>query len=540
MMTNLIGTALSGLLVSQRSLETASNNISNVNTEGYSRQHVVQQTQVGGSGVDVVNVTRSYDKFVTAQVRSSTSAFSDVDTYHTLASQIDNMLADDSTSLASSMKSFFNAMNGVANDPTSLPARQVLLSNAGSMTNLLNTMDARFDEMRQQVNGNLDGMIAELNADSSSVAKLNQEIVSAIATTGGKQMPNDLLDQRDQLLIKMSKVADISLVPQDDGSVNVFIGNGQPLVVGKFPTALSVQDSKFDPMHKSIVLDNQDISSQITGGELSGTLRFRNEVLDPAQRQLGLVATGLATEFNNLHQSGVDLNGNPGMAFFDVGNPSVQVNGQAFDPALTISATYAAPTSAANLASAYRLDVLAGGNYNLTDLDSNTVVSSGALPPVTTAFGFDLVFSGTLTAGDHFDISPTFNVAQTIHVNTAIVNPRQIAAGSTVGLPGDNSVALKLADLEKQPLMQNGKATFAQVYGNLVADVGDRTHAALVSSSAQQTLLQQATTSKENISGVNLDEEAANLIKFQQSYQAAAQSISMAKTLFDTLIGAVR
>lgn len=545
-MMNIIGTSLSGLLVSQRSLETASNNISNVNAEGYSRQRVEQKTRVGGSGVEVGVVTRSYDQFVTNQVRSSTSAFGEVDLYHNLASQIDNMLADESTGLAPAMKSFFNSVNDVANDPTSLPARQVMLSEADSTTHLLNTTTGRFDEIRQQVNSNLDNMVNDLNTYAANVASLNVRIVASINAQPGRQMPNDLLDQRDLLLNKIAGISDVSVVPQQDGSVSVFIGSGQPLVLGKYSSTLTVQNSKFDPLHRDIFLDNQNISSQITGGSLAGNLRFRDEVLDPAQQQLGLVATGLAIEFNNLHQTGFDLDGNPGNpTFFDLttpsGFPAVQVNGTAKDPTLQLSANFVMPISAANLGSAYRFDVLAGGLYSLTNLDDNTVAVSGALPPATSAFGFDLVVgAGALNPGDSFRISPTANVGQSIHVNAAIGGPRQVAAAGSSGVPGDNAVALKLADLEKQPLMQNGKATINQVYGNLVADVGIKTHSALVSRSAQDVLLKQATTSKENVSGVNLDEEAADLIKFQQSYQAAAQSISMAKTLFDTLIGAVR
>lgn len=554
MSTGILGVALSGLAAFQRSLETTSNNISNVNTEGYSRQRVELSTRreeytgagYVGTGVNIANITRSYDQFITGQMRSSTSAFQEVDTYHALASQIDNVIADEKTGLSPAMKSFFDAVNNVANDPASIPARQAMLSEADSMTQQFNTVAMRFDELRKQVNDNLDTSVNELNGFAKSIADLNTKIVADVGRTSGKQLPNDLLDQRDLLLNKIAEQVDVSVVPQPDGSVSVFIGQGQPLVLGSYASTMELKGSQIDPLRKEILLDGQNVTLQLSGGELYGNLRFRDEVLDPAQRQLGMLAVGLATEFNKVQQAGVGLDGSTNKPFFDLGTPSVQVLGVATDPNLVVSASFFTPTSAANLNVSYQLDVTAtlpAVTYKLTDLSGNTPPVSGltaaTLSAATEAAGFDISFpAGTLNAGDSFQISPSFGAAQTLHV--AITNPRQIAAASAANLPGDNSNALRLADLENQTLMINSKNTFSQVYGQLVGDVGTKTHSALVSSSAQDVLLKQATSARENLAGVNLDEEAANLIKFQNSYQAAAQTVSVAKTLFDTLIGAVR
>ncbi len=561
MAMGILGTALSGLTAFQRSLETTSNNISNANTEGYSRQRVElatrpeQFTGAGyiGNGVDVANITRSYDQFITNQLRSSTSTYNEVNSFYTLSSQIDNITADDTTGLAPAMKSFFDSVDGVANDPTSISARQVMLTQAGSLTQQFNTMSARFSDMRKQVNDNLTSSIDEVNGYAKSLADLNVKIVADIGRSSGKQMPNELLDQRDALLTKIAEKTDVSFVDQSDGSINVFIGKGQPLVLGSYASTLSVQGSSTDVDHKQIVLNGQDISNQLSGGEIYGNLRFRDQVLDPAQQQLGLLATGIATEFNDIHKSGFDLSGPPaatGVDFFDLGSPAVQVQTTASNAGIT--ANFVAPTSptlSSTLGASYRLDVIstAPDVFTMTNLSDNTVTTPlGSTdltdpPPATAAVnGFNISFSGTLAIGDSFQISPSFNAAASFKVNPAITNPRQIAAAGAAGLPGDNSVALKLAALESKSPMNNGKSSFTQVYGNLVADVGSQTHAASVSKSAQETLLKQATGAKENISGVNLDEEAANLIKFQNSYQAAAKAVSVANSLFDTLIGAFR
>ncbi|WP_445367995.1 flagellar hook-associated protein FlgK [Methylomonas sp. BW4-1] len=555
MAIGILGNALSGLTAFQRSLETTSNNISNANTEGYSRQRVELATRPEqftgngymGNGVEVANITRSYDQFISNQVRSSTATFHDIDSFYTLSSQIDNITADETTGLAPAMKSFFDAIDSVANDPSSVAARQVMLTEAESLTQQFNTMSARFGDLRKRVNDNITSSVQELNGFAKTLAELNVKIVSDIGRSSGKQMPNELMDQRDLLLTKIAEKADVSYVAQADGSYNVFIGKGQPLVLGSAASTLSVVGDSNDVNQKLIMLNGQDISKQLSGGEISGNLRFRDQVLDPAQQQLGLLATGLATEFNNIHKAGYDINGNTNVAFFDLNSPTPQVKATVSDSTLVVSSAFVAPTSASGLGAAYRLDVTAtvpAATFSLTNLSDNTTttgLSAATLATTAATNGFSISFSGgSLTSGDSFQISPNFNAATKIKVNAAITNPRQIAAASATGLPGDNSNALKLANLETQAKMFGGKASFTQVYGQMISDVGSQTHAASVGRTAQETLLKQATSAKENVSGVNLDEEAANLINFQNSYQAAAKAVSVANSLFDTLIGAFR
>ena len=302
-MTGLLGTALSGLMAFQRSLDTTSHNIANVNTDGYSRQRVELGTKPAeftgagyiGQGVDIATVSRSYDQFITNQLTSSTSAFAETNTLSTLASQVDNIIADEATGLSPALKSFFNAVNEVANDPSSLPARQVMVSEAESLTAQFNTLSSRFEDLRNQTNNQMQATVDDINAFADGIATLNGKIAIA------GHSPNDLLDQRDALLTKMAEKISISTITQQDGSIGVFIGKGQSLVLGASTAKLSLAESSTDPAHKNILVDGQDISKQITGGELSGTLKFRDEVLEPAQQQLGLVAAGFAVQFNAVH-----------------------------------------------------------------------------------------------------------------------------------------------------------------------------------------------------------------------------------------------
>ncbi|MBS3964551.1 MAG: flagellar hook-associated protein FlgK [Methylomonas sp.] len=550
MAIGILNNALTGLAAFQRSLETTSNNIANVNTEGYSRQRVElrsmpeQYTGAGfiGSGVNTANVSRSYDQFVTAQLRSSISAHSDVATYHSMAAEIDNLFASQDTGLSNTMKSFFNSVNDVASAPSSMPVRNVMLAEARSMTAHFNIVGNRLEDMQQRVDSNISTVVEDLNQLASGIARLNVQITDDIRRTSGKQLPNALLDQRDVLLNKIAENVDVSVVEQNDGSLSVFIGRGQPLVMNSIAYPLSVQSSQLNPAQREIVYKDKAITGQLSGGKLAANLRFRDEVLNAAQSQLGTLVLGFATEFNNRHAAGVDLDGNAGNALFAFGTAQPQVTGSAADPALRLGVTFTPPPSSAPLATAYRITQTTPTHFELRNLNDNSMTSYpdlAALQAATPAHGFNFnVTAGSISVGDSFVIRPAMDVASKISV--ALTNPRQIAAADAAGLPGDNRNALRLANLENATLMQNGKSTFNQVYGQLVADVGGLTHAASISSNAQKVLLEQARTTRESLSGVNLDEEAANLIKFQNAYQAAAQAVSMANSLFETLIGVVR
>lgn len=547
-MTGLLGTALSGLMASQSALNTASNNIANVNTVGYSRQSVelsakpAQFTGSGyvGQGVNIATVSRSYNQFITNQLTSSTSAYAQSNTLSTLASGVDNLIAGQSTGLSPVLTAFSNAVTGVANDPTSLPARQAMLSAAGSVTQQLNTMSSQFGDLRNQANNQMQASVDNINSYAAGIATLNNQIVAYSNGPSAGQPPNDLLDQRDALVAKIAEQVSVSTTSQKDGSISVLIGMGQSLVSGTSVSKLSLAGSSTDLSHKNVILGGQDITAQITGGELSGALSFRDKILDPAQQQLGLVAAGFAVQFNAAHTAGYDLNGNAGTAMFNIGTPAVISNAAS---AGSITATYD-PSSLGQLtASDYQLSY-DGTNFSLKRLSDNTVTTFPGPPPTTiTGPGFDISAGATVAANDSFLIRPTFDAAQ--NISTAITDPSLIAAAGTSGGPGspntgDNTAALNLANLGSQPVLSGGKATFNDAYKQLVSNVGTSTQAAKTNSSALQAALNQATAAQQSLSGVNLDEEAANLVKFQQSYQAAAKVIAMTSSLFASLLGAVQ
>jgi flagellar hook-associated protein 1 FlgK len=550
-MAGILGTALSGLTAAQHALETASHNIANVNTEGYSRQRVELGTRPAeftgagyiGQGVNAETVARSYDQFITNQLTSSTSAFSESDAFYALASRVDNIISNEATGLSPALKSFFNSVNEVANDPSSIPARQVVISEAESLTQQFNTLSSQFGDLRNQTNNQLQGAVNDINSFAQSIAALNAKIVQDSNRTSSEQLPNDLLDQRDALVAKIAEKVSVSTIQQQDGSLSVFIGSGQSLVLGEKTAAVSLAGSSTDPSHKNILVAGQDITQHITGGELSGALKFRDEVLEPAQQQLGLLSAGFAVEFNKLHATGFDLNGAAGKELFGFGTPTLTVpvtSNPNNSAGSSVTAVYDPNATSQLYPSDYTL-TYDGTNYSLKRLSDNTITTFAGPTATITGPGFILSTSG-VSANDSFLIRPTFDAAQKI--TSLITKPDEIAAAGTgapgAPVPGDNSVALSLANLENKSVLLGGKATFSDAYGQLVSRVGTLTHAANISRSAQEALFNQAKQSRESLAGVNLDEEAANLIKFQNSYQASAKAIAVASSLFDTLIGAIR
>jgi len=567
MASGILSTAVSGLMAFQRSIETTSHNIANVNTEGFSRQRVEsvanlpEYTVSGyiGTGVEVTNITRSYDQFISGQLRSSTSAFGEVDGFKSYATQIDNLLADPTTGMEPAIQSFFNSVNDVANDPSSIAVREVMLIEGDSLTHRFEMISNRFEELKGQVNSDLKSMTDTVNSYTVSIADLNKRIAADIGRANGQQQTNDLLDERDNIVNKLADLVDVSVIPQANGMVSVLMSNGLPLVMDGLASTLGVKANDFDPSRLDVTFTDirgqeQDITERIKGGKIAGTLRFRTEILDPAQQKLGAVAAAIAIDFNAIHEAGYDLDGTLGGEFFKfTGVPEVPAIASPTNlGTATVTAAFGANSADLNT-SDYLLE-LNGGVYTLKRLSDDSSINLTNTGGVLTASGSDVLPGITLAVsagalnGDQFLIRPTYQAASNLAMN--ITDPRKIAAATNLDadevtviagpMEGDNRNALSLANLANSTGMFGGTASFQESYGQIVSKVGGLTHAANISADAQESLLNRATEARENLAGVNLDEEAANLIKFQQSYQAAAQAISTASTLFDTLIGAVR
>ena len=541
MATNILGIGKSALTAAQVGLNTTGHNIANASTPGFSRQVMVQGAAEAqnfgfgflGQGVQVATVRRIYSEHLATQVQSAQANQSGLASYHAQIRQINDMLADPAAGVSPALQGFFSSVQDLASAPASMPARQSVLSSAESLAGRIRGMDSRLTEIERGVNSQLVSSVSVVNAYAREIAALNDAISKAQGATG--QPPNDLLDQRDQLVLDLNKEIKATVVKQGDGEYNVFVGNGQPLVVGTHTRPLVAVSSPTNPSRLEIGYraDNGSTvmigDAGLAGGKIGGLVQFRNEALNPAQNALGRVAIGLAATFNAQHQAGFDLTGTAGGAFFAVGGPIVGASGHNTGSGV-VSAILA---SAGALTTSDYLLNFDGTNYTVTRLSDNTVSTHASLPQTVDGVQISLA-SGTPAAGDAFLIRPTAQGAAGFAV--AINDPSDIAAAGAAGAVGDNANALALAALQTSNTLAGGTATYLGAYGQMVSQVGNKTRELEVISTAATRLLDQSRFAMQSESGVNLDEEATNLLRYQQAYQAAAKVMQIAQDLFNTLL----
>lgn len=625
----IFGIGVSALLASQRQLQVTGHNIANVGTEGYSRQRaeLAARAPLGvgfaaiGRGVEVTGISRTVDQFVNARLNTRLSAEAEQRTYAEFAGHINNLLGDAESGLAPALQRFFAAVHDVANDPTSTAARQALIAQGESLTDRFAQLEARIADQRAITSGRIRSGLAEVNQLAHGIAELNRAIVDAQGRGGGSAA-NDLLDKRDALVRQLAEYLPVNTAEQSDGSLNVYVGQGQALVVGFDTTPLASQPLYGDPDRLALGYEQNgrfiDVTSLLRGGSLGALLDAREKLLDPASRELGRIAISLAETFNAVHRGNMDLDGDAGGDFFSFTVPD----------AIPRSGNAAAGLPAVELVD---LDALEAADYQLRFDGTGFVVrrlSDGAavatIPPGGTAVvdGLSIDLSDVTGAeiGDSFLLQPV-QIASALSV--AVRDPRDVAAalpiraepaaantggaaierievldptdqvalrapidieftggefiveggavpldpsGETVieangwrlvvrgtpaegdvfsvrdntGAAGDNRGALALAALESARVMGGGTTSYGDAYGRIVARVGVETRRAQINAEVEATMLAEAHAQRENVSGVNLDEEAANLLKHQQAYMAAAQVIAAAGQMIDTLIQTLR
>lgn len=628
-MADLLNTSISGLLAFQRALDVTSHNITNANTPGYSRQlpdFLTRQPQyLGGNwvgaGVDVANINRAYDNFLSGQSRSAASAYNQSNTYATQAARISNLFGDTTTGLSASMQKFVNSLQAVADSPNSIAARQTMLSEAQTLVDRLKSYDSSLRSLDSQVNASISSEADTITSLARGIADLNKQIASGHAQSG--QAPNDLLDQRDRLIDELSKHVNVNVVKTDDNQLNVFIGNGQPLVVGSDPARVVTSNDPYDPTRKRLAVQSSvgtiDITSSVSGGSLGGLLNFRAEMLDPARNTIGRISVALADVMNDQHRAGMDLNGDMGGDFFSVGGVDVRSHA---NNTSGVGATVTRTGTGALTNFDYTLTNTAGG-WTMRRSDGATVAMTGtgtAGDPFV-ADGMSIVINGAANVGESLQLRPTSGAVTSMRV--LVTDPSEIAAAAPIaaaatpgnrgnatispgevlnptnpalrtattitftsattytiggdptvhtytpgadidangwrveinGTPaagdsftvrdnsngtGDNRNALLLAGIMSEPVMNGGTTSLQQGIGQFVGDIGVKTNQAQVTRDAQKVVAEEAQASMQAVSGVNLDEEAANLLRYQQAYMAISQMIRVADSCFQSVLQATR
>lgn len=452
-MASILEIGISGLRASQTALTITGHNITNAGTEGYSRQ-VIGQSAVSpqnkggvwvGSGVNVDTVNRVYDQFLTEQLWRDTSTFNGFDTLALNAEQIDSLLADSGTGVQPGLERMFSSLQAVVDDPASLPARAVLISESNGLVDRFTSISDRLYAQNDIINGQMDVMAGQITTIAEGIAELNEQIQFATASANGIE-PSDLLDARDKLVKDLSELVKVNVVEQDDSVWNVFIGNGQALVIGNDYNEVFADAGGSDPSRSDLYFRKgdviQNVTDEIVGGQLGGTLEFRNEVLDPVLSGLGRLALVINQTFNEQHKLGIDYDGKMGENFFtDINAPEKTYtrvlgdsqNARPNDRLLSVHIKDAGALTT----SEYQVEFPGPDDYTyrIKRLDDDKIVSSGALtgsfPDSVEVDGFEIRFeAGSFQAGDDFRIMPTRNESTKVQVN--ITRPEQVAVASPI------------------------------------------------------------------------------------------------------------
>lgn len=546
-MANLINTAMSGLSAASAALNTTSNNITNYAVTGYSRQTTVlaqaNSTLSGsnyyGNGANVSTVYREYDQFITNQLRAASAQSSAITTQYSQLSSLDDMLSSSTNTLSTNMQDFFSSLQTLSSNASDSSSRQAVLGKAQGLVNQFKVTDTYLSNLDTSVNTSVKATVEQINNYAKEIANVNQQIVK-LKGAGGGSAPNDLLDQRDQLVSELNKLVGVNVTQQDGSSYNISIGNGIPLVQGDSYSQLAAVPYSADPSRTTIAsvdpttgAKTEIAESLVTTGSLGGLLSFRSD-LDGVRNQVNQLAMALGSSFNTQHELGKDIEGNTGGAFFSLGSPSVVSNTKNTGSA-TLTATWADTTAvqASNYTVSYD-----GTNWTATRLTDNTqsTVTVDATAKTLSFDGLSVGYDVLPAAKDSFTIKPVLGTIP--GMNVLVTDSSKLAAASSTGGASNNENVQKLLDLQTSKMI-NGKSTLTQAYAGLVATVGNKTSTLKTTSTTQATVVTQLTNQQQSVSGVNLDEEYANLTRYQQYYTANAQVLQTASTIFQALISAV-
>ncbi|WP_368160670.1 flagellar basal body rod C-terminal domain-containing protein [Aeromonas sp. R5-3] len=666
MASDLLGIGTSGVMAQQRLLQTTSNNIVNVNSQGYVRERTLIYTNANGLGTGDMLTERVINAYAQGEVRRDTSAFYASSTRYQQLANTDTLLGDTSNSVGAAISSYFEGFHTANEAPADISGRKTTLSGLSGMVNRFHTLSAQLDKQTDTINTTIEDEAKRVNSLINSINDLNQAIIRTQGTPEENLM---LFDQRDEAIRQLSEKMEIRTVPQDNGSMLVNMSTGHSLVLNGSVAQLSVVPGNPDARESELqlVMDPNKVAlnDKDIGGGIGGLFSARND-LEPAKRELGQLAAAMADAMNQQNRLGMDLDNELGGDLFSLGTsdglPYSQNTGNA-----TAKVSFVPGKGTEVTTFDYEVQFSSATGYEVFSVDKDgnrTSLATGTTPPATVqvaGHGIQFDLSGTPAAGDKILLQPTKRAAAgldqlvTRAEDLALASPLKAdkgknnfgsgeiklngitntGAGSGFGTnsldpaspqvvkidvsgnyqvyaadgttligvapasskgqnlmaalenplggpkvyatptqtPGyefsitgkveandsftlsyntdgfaDNANGLALAELQNKDLVRkssnagtsNDKMTFNEAYSSLVTGVGNTTSQAKSQLKADETKLTQSRAIFESVSGVSLEEEAANLIRYQQSYAASAQIVSTAKTIFDTLLSSVR
>lgn len=657
MAVNMYQIGVGGLLTAQKQLAVTGNNIANVNTDGYSRQRADQVTtnpdRIGGlyygSGAQVNDVTRLYNQFAAREQVSNQSSYSYAQALSVNLDNLDVAMSNQNKVFAQNINGFYTTLNSIADTPNELGLRQIMLDQARILSDQFNGMQSDFDQIHKSVTGEIEESAKRISDLAQEIAALNSEMLTNKGTASVAGQPNDLMDQRDQLVNELAKFVNVSTVEDNNRLLTVMIGEGTTLVSGTEALSMTVVPGDPDPKQTEVALVTRTGQSHVGTGKLGGSLgalfQYRDHELKIANSEVNRLAIAFSQTMNDMQAQGLDLNGLQGSPIFsDINSAALQASRvMAYDNNtgnLQGGVNIIADDLASLTTDEYRIS-FDGVNYSMENMTDNSVTVLGApgTGPFVTNAGFEFIENGGApAAGDQFLIRPGQNAAASMQVilnqpagvaaSSAVdVTPSEynISAGKvevtnvadpvaaralapltvnvletapgvfqydvldgagasimggpqaytppgiTVDLPplpaapvmtiditgtpsglapnapeqyvindafgeGNGTNALNMALTQQAQIINGGRETFTSASANASSKVGSQAASIEVIRESSRVMFEQAQRRVQETSGVNLDEEAANMLQYQQAYQAASQIISVANTLFDTLM----
>ena len=556
-MADILSIAQSGLHAAQAGINTTGQNIANVSTPGYSRQVVEQQpspsVQYGltsvGQGTNVTGINRIYSEFLAVQANTARTTSSNLATQSAEMQPINNLLTDSSSGLSTAVLDFFNKLQNLSSKPSDTSSRQTVISASQNLVARFNDAQKQLTNVNSGLNIQIKDSVTKINEAASQIASLNQQIAVSQTSRGGSNV-NGLLDQRDQVVANLSKQVKLT-VNEQDGNYNVMIGNGVPLVLAFNTYKMETVASKNDPTRLNVSYtpiggEEVDVSDVLLGGSLGGIFDFRKNILNPTQNTIGQIILAITSDINAVNKTGLKANG--------------MLGGNIFTQPTSLATPYTTNTGTGGISititdtnlltnSDYILEKTgAGDSYKLTRVsDGVDVYSNSALATITNA-GFSLSINmGAVSSGDQFLLRPTYSGSSSYSVTASISDIATAAAGTLIQpnpvvapAPGDNSNVLAMLAKQTSLVMNDGLSSYQDTLGGLISTVGNKSAELKATSAYADQWQQSSSIAMENYSGINLEEEAANLLRYQQAYQASGTVLQMARQMFDSVLNIMR
>jgi len=546
---SIMNIARQSFFAQQTALQVTAQNIANANTEGYSRQRPAFEANAYGDGVSIQSIERLHDKYLDRQVRDALSAQGSLNQMSTSLARLEAMFDEtNGQGVGTGLHDLFAAFQDLASHPAGTAERGMARSKAESLAALLNDNSRQLAQAQHDTDQQVSDVVSSINTLAKQIAELNKQVIAGQGQPA-QMSANELLDQRDQTVEKLASLIKIETYKDPSGGLTVMVAGGRALVDSTTAGHLETEQSGVgEPLQVYHVYPNgvrENITANIDSGELGGILELRDQVIPDIQERMDRFAAALALEVNRIHRQGVDQTGAAGGDFFDGLNAYASAkSGNSGGAGVTASSL--TDLNALTL-HAYEVRFTAANAYDVVDVDTGAAVSTGNAYASGSAITFDGISltiadgaGGAPAAGDVFAVNTFHDAARNLAVAAPIEASLDAIAAGRGAAPGDNQNALDLASLENQLVAEGGRTTLGQAYTGILTDLGTRVNNAQNAQDRQNQIVDQTRNLVQNLSGVSIDEESSNLIRFQRTFEASARVMSVVDEMYQTILNLVQ